>query len=252
MKNKSNVALTSFISVALGDTHEEYGEEPEEEVINIEQGGNVHSPYTHRPASNHVISSDAAYQTSLSQSKEYDLTIATETRPNNPPLDLSKGYNSYDKDSMSSNQELVVAIAIDDDELEDGVIAEKIDLDEKKRKQNKYIKIVGPLIIIIVGVVLAEALLVTKENTQNDTSTDSSTAAPTSSRLPINKQYLESILSNTSGSDIFNDVTIAQYQALVWISEEDAEQLTTTDDRFLQRYALAVLYFATEGENWSS
>lgn len=95
-------------------------------------------------------------------------------------------------------------------------------------------------------------MLVTKEETKENSSTEAPTPAPTTSRLPVNKRYLEGILINTSGSDVLDDVNSPQYQALAWISEEDPEKLSTVDSRFLQRYAMSVLYFATNGDEWIS
>jgi hypothetical protein len=46
-----------------------------------------------------------------------------------------------------------------------------------------------------------------------------------------------------------------QYQAALWISDNDPEQLEVPNDdldfsRFVQRYVLALLYYAWEGSNW--
>lgn len=42
-----------------------------------------------------------------------------------------------------------------------------------------------------------------------------------------------------------------QNEAAKWIADQDILHLPTDDDRFVERYALAVFYFALDGPNWS-
>ena len=58
--------------------------------------------------------------------------------------------------------------------------------------------------------------------------------------------------ADEGGLDAFSDRTSAQYKALEWLSKSDS--VTATPGRsstvVVERYALAVLYYATSGNNW--
>jgi hypothetical protein len=65
-------------------------------------------------------------------------------------------------------------------------------------------------------------------------------------------EAVQNFLLDYVDHDDLADPNSPQYRAAVWISEEDALQLPIKPDseRFLQRYSLAVLYYATQGEQW--
>ena len=71
-------------------------------------------------------------------------------------------------------------------------------------------------------------------------------AAPTTTRLEAWIQALKSV----SAEEALNNRTSPQYQAALWVADEDELQLEVGSPRGLQRYALAVFYFALDGENW--
>ena len=65
-------------------------------------------------------------------------------------------------------------------------------------------------------------------------------------RVAIGERILS--LSNIGGLD---DVENPVYLAFTWIAEDDPLFLCPDDINLLQRYVLALLYFATNGDNWS-
>jgi hypothetical protein len=108
----------------------------------------------------------------------------------------------------------------------------------------RYIIIAGVGIVLIV-IVLAVSVSVAGRNTNQEA------AAP----APERDQELERIMSTISSSESLSDPNSPQYMAKQWIIEEDPLQLApsdfVSDERILQRYSLAVFYFATGGsESW--
>jgi hypothetical protein len=55
-----------------------------------------------------------------------------------------------------------------------------------------------------------------------------------------------------TNATILQDSTSAPFAALQWLNHLDSAILCDDDPQLLQRYTLAVLYFATNGQNWSN
>ena len=68
---------------------------------------------------------------------------------------------------------------------------------------------------------------------------------PTSDAL---LQLLSSVAAD--GGAALRDPSTPQYRAMQWIRTQDNAGIYE-DRRFLQRYALAALYYSTDGEAWS-
>ena len=75
------------------------------------------------------------------------------------------------------------------------------------------------------------------------------TAAPTIKELD---PMLEMALQFTSDSSVFEDANSPQSQALAWLQSEMMNESDMSDTRLVSRYALAVLYYSTQGSlAWS-
>jgi hypothetical protein len=70
--------------------------------------------------------------------------------------------------------------------------------------------------------------------------------------MPIDdrKQEIAKNVMSISGMGGFDDVEHPIYRAFSWIVEDDPLHLCPDDTNLLQRYALSLLYFATDGDNW--
>mmetsp|Transcript_15548 Transcript_15548/g.20276 ORF Transcript_15548/g.20276 Transcript_15548/m.20276 type:complete len:459 (+) Transcript_15548:115-1491(+) len=53
-----------------------------------------------------------------------------------------------------------------------------------------------------------------------------------------------------TSATLLDDFSSGQSKALTWLTFEDSMQLDPSDENLLQRYALATIYFATQGERW--
>jgi Leucine-rich repeat (LRR) protein len=63
-------------------------------------------------------------------------------------------------------------------------------------------------------------------------------------------QEVMDFVSQYSDQDNLDDSSSAQFKAARWMALEDSKSLPLQGPRFLQRYALMTLYFATGGEHW--
>ena len=72
------------------------------------------------------------------------------------------------------------------------------------------------------------------------------TLSPTANRLNMTIERL----TNVSGAEVFRDVTSPQYRAALYVADQDELMFPVDHPRLLQRYLLAVFYFAMDGDNW--
>lgn len=63
-------------------------------------------------------------------------------------------------------------------------------------------------------------------------------------------QQIVAFLGDVSEPGVLDNHESAQFKAAHWMAVDDTKQLAIHDGRFLQRYALMVLFFGTGGHNW--
>ena len=85
-------------------------------------------------------------------------------------------------------------------------------------------------------------------------SSSSTTEAPTSERLMAMRYTVLSKIPDGMGSamaqNLWND-SMPQGKAIRWLAEEDGLEVDPLDSEVLvQRYALAVIFYATGGDTW--
>lgn len=146
-----------------------------------------------------------------------------------------------------------VAVVMDDDEEEE----------EKRLRQrnNRRFCMVGIAIVAVILAVVVPVVVTLPGSTApypqiqespapTISPSSTPTTAPTSSFLP---RLIEELIP-ISGSKPFRDRDSPQYRAASWLSNEDEfvqmNGLTVDDPKFLQRYALIVMYFALDGDKW--
>jgi len=72
--------------------------------------------------------------------------------------------------------------------------------------------------------------------------------------LPLSRsdEIIELIIQrDVSDESALMQPSSPQGRALFWVAHEDEFELASLDDLLLQRYAMAVLYFSTKGDNWA-
>ena len=78
------------------------------------------------------------------------------------------------------------------------------------------------------------------------------TASKGEDTLHLAKRFMrmQEIVRPISGYDALLDATSPQFLALDWIANRDTYRMDPDDPLLIQRYALAVLYFSTNGKGW--
>jgi hypothetical protein len=104
------------------------------------------------------------------------------------------------------------------------------------------------ILIIIIGVTVGVSYEVTAAPSPTAAPTTSPTISSESDRVVTLKSVLKHLSSDPS---VLEDTTTPQYGALVWLADLDEAAIDLEDTNRLEvRYALAALYFATNGDNW--
>lgn len=112
-------------------------------------------------------------------------------------------------------------------------------------RNNKKWLAIGGIGVLLIVIVVTISVTVTGRDTNTETTP-----------VPERDQALMNIFSTVSTSESLSDPNSPQYQAAKWMIDDDPLVLTpsiiTTNERVIQRYALAVFYFATGGpESWN-
>ena len=139
------------------------------------------------------------------------------------------------------------------------IMSEEDELKLIRKKQNKQFFILGiSVVVLIIVVVVSVTLTVGSKASQPPPPTEAPSTAPSAmpSMAPTTSNF-QSVLAEleaiTGSSTVYNRGS-AQHQAASWIANDDdyvrEQGLTPRDAKFVQRYALAVFYFALGGEQW--
>lgn len=133
------------------------------------------------------------------------------------------------------------------------VMSEEEEIQIEKRKYKKYLILAFLcMVLIAVAIVVPVVLTVGKVEPAAPSMAPSQapsmapSSAPTSGRLDAIIQRLTSV----SSADALQTKSSPQYKAAQWVSEEDELALPIDDPQLLQRYLLAVFYFAMNGDDW--
>jgi len=147
---------------------------------------------------------------------------------------------------LSPDAGLAIAVAVPDDE--DMYILDAFQYDPETKPsvlQNKRFLTygIGCFLLIIVAAVGGSLSVTKKLMTEPE--------PPLPTNAPTSQQDVEliDVLKDISGEAVTIKGT-PQYKARQWIANDDALMLSPGDPSLMQRYILALIYFATGGENW--
>ena len=103
--------------------------------------------------------------------------------------------------------------------------------------------------VVIIGVVVSS--LLASRNAANDDPQGTGVSVKVSKRF---QQAMQFVTSTTTPEEILLNPTSPQHKALTWLADHDGAQLdfSTNSPRIVQRFALAVLYYSTQGYGWSN
>ena len=156
-----------------------------------------------------------------------------------------------------------------DNEVVDATDVELILTEEEeellaKQKQRRIIAYVICAFVVVAAIVVPVSIVAGSDNGGSNTPSPtfspteqpsaSPSSTPTDGGLPPFIQCLSDDVGLTS-RDTFNDRGSSEWRALLWIVDEDnyvqQEGIECPEQRFLERYTLATMYFQMDGENWS-
>jgi hypothetical protein len=120
-----------------------------------------------------------------------------------------------------------------------------------KKVKNKKKKI-GVAVLIFISFIIAVIVTTARnrpgpESTRDNAFTSSPTPSPT-----VNSDELQSQLEAFSTVEDLERIGSPQRNALMWIANRDRSGIEYTDTLFYQRYALIVLYYATQPDTFTS
>ena len=160
----------------------------------------------------------------------------------------------------ANGEEIVSAVVVDEDALEaeyqqrlmeNVVSAEVMDQKEIDRRNRRRCICRCCCPLILVGVILAIVIPLTKEDPETITKTQPPSESPTPQAVD---DYLAEILGPISGDKIYEEGT-AQNQAFNWLLYEDPAMLDIKSENIstlINRYSFATIYFETDGANWNN
>eukprot|EP00977_Amphora_coffeiformis_P028908 scaffold37822_cov168-Amphora_coffeaeformis.AAC.2 len=140
-------------------------------------------------------------------------------------------------------------------------LAVPVDKDEEEEEEIKFRKnlLIAGGCICIVAIIVVVAVVVAAGGDSSSSIVGfvpPPTPSPTLSPTTTNAALLISCLISFDGTDtdkVLNDRSSPQFQAAAWLADQDeydGVSIGICDQRLLERYALASLYFATNGPNW--
>jgi hypothetical protein len=132
--------------------------------------------------------------------------------------------------------------------------------EEDSRKRRRYLLCgLGTLTILLIVVIVP--VVITQKNKSKtveivnitDTPTDTPSESPTSSIFVELLSNIEQEYGQENESlfvAAMSDENSSQYKAAVWAADHMPSDVSGSDTRMISRYALASLYFSTNGDDW--
>lgn len=170
--------------------------------------------------------------------------------------DVEFGLEKADRLGMVGVDDLAVAKAVEDND--DGLIMSAVEFDPKakppliKNRRFRLYAILG--IVVAIGAIAAGVVIATSGNSDTVLLTSAPTFSPTVAPTASFVLDLRERLSNIVGDSSLAPQNV--YEAATrWIYEVDPQNLNEESPTFLQRYVLALFYYATSNvgmEPWRS
>mmetsp|Transcript_24800 Transcript_24800/g.58841 ORF Transcript_24800/g.58841 Transcript_24800/m.58841 type:complete len:932 (-) Transcript_24800:100-2895(-) len=120
-------------------------------------------------------------------------------------------------------------------------------------RRRKWILVGLTILVVAVAAGIGGALassVSSNESPVTPTEEPSPTTAPTIVESPMFKSLKDVLAGNISSVEDLNTPSTPQYDALLWIADQDAISDTNEMKKLTQRYILAVLFYALSGDDW--
>jgi hypothetical protein len=126
---------------------------------------------------------------------------------------------------------------------------------ESSNRTKRFNRVVLLAVILLIAIFVSIAVFLARSNESSNTkATDSpDSSSPSGSPTTLSADvYLVSLLSEETALAIVESSDSPQAKAFQWLIEDFEQQGVgnTTEEQIRQRFILATLYFATDGDNW--
>ncbi|CAB9499029.1 LRR receptor-like serine threonine-protein kinase [Seminavis robusta] len=152
---------------------------------------------------------------------------------------------------------LAVANPVDEETLPDNLPqaqdynAESQDRNREDRmKQFKTKVLLGVIVLLAITLIAVAIVTPGKKNPEEDSEPTEGPTHNPSQAPTLYSDYWLSLFPTTTVTAILNSLDSPQSKAYDWLLEDIESLPFLSHDRIKQKFALAVLYFATGGENW--
>ena len=158
-------------------------------------------------------------------------------------------YGEYTQPVVDDN-DLVVAIAIDEEEEDEKFYAYAVEYDPEskppiyKNRRFRLYGIGGAVCFVVLVIVLVAGIVSSKKNGGTVVLTLAPTAAPTASPTTARESVYTNYFAQAVGPKVMEPGT-PHYSAAQWIMNEDPMQMGSNNPNLLQRYMMAFLWFHT-------
>lgn len=178
-------------------------------------------------------------------------------------IEVTPSRSSLDLEQDDSSTPNLVAQLVDEDQERMRIEAEvrnnmvvssdAVQVDVVQEKRRKLLSISAIILVVVVIIAVSVSLAGSNNSSNKDSPVDSPTMAPTAAPLRGPDEIINFLnavtLSNVTVSYPAVENSTEQ-QAALWLIEDDPLQFNVTPARLVQRYALAVLWYATTGPGW--
>eukprot|EP00978_Attheya_sp_CCMP212_P003303 scaffold6819_cov51-Attheya_sp.AAC.9 len=159
----------------------------------------------------------------------------SETTNDDVPLATALATPIFDQDSQDSDTEISTG-----DNSMILIHATPVQKDKKMSTQNK----IGMVVLIFISILIA-IVIATAQTSPGPTVDNGFTSSPTPSPT-VNSDELQIYLEEFSSVEDLERIGSPQRNALLWLSNRDRSGIDFTDVHLCQRYAVIVLYYATQ------
>ncbi|CAB9528611.1 Leucine Rich Repeat [Seminavis robusta] len=124
---------------------------------------------------------------------------------------------------------------------------------QEKTKQAKIRIILGVMALAMIIIILAAVFLVVDKGATPHTpelGTELQTNYPSESPVNPLEKKIKPVLFKGNATLALGDADSPQFRAYQWLLEDSDHLPTYSDERIMQKFALASLYFATDGNGW--
>jgi hypothetical protein len=159
-------------------------------------------------------------------------------------IDVGTGTISTTADGDDDLIYNVVATPVIDQDM---ILATPVSVKKVQTKKKK----IGATIVIFISCIIIAIIITTAQKRSGSILDTSFTSSPTPSPT-VNSDELQSQLGAFSTVEDLERIGSPQRNAMLWIANRDVSGIEIVDPLFYQRYALLVLYYATQPDAFTS